>query len=117
LKNVAVESATLSDPAAVFAPAGDGYVLVLPKAGEYTLTLAFSVRVDSKPGQRRIEFGIPPTAVSRLELTIPEKDLRVDVQPKMAATIATPEGNATKVLAFVGNSSAVAVTWIPPSAK
>ncbi len=117
LRNVAMESATVSDPLAVFAPKGDGYALELPKPGEYTLTLAFSVRVESKPGQRRIEFGIPPTAVSRLDLTIPEKDLRVDVSPKMAATVATPEGNNTKVLAFVGNAAQVAVTWMPPSGK
>ncbi len=117
LRNVAIESAAPSDPAAVFAPKGDGYVLVVPKPGEYTLTLAFSVRVEAKPGQRKIEFGIPPTAVSRLELTIPEKDLRVDVAPKMAATVATPEGNSTKVLAFVGNAAQVAVTWMPPSGK
>lgn len=117
LKNIAVETVTLSDPLAVFAPRGDSYVLILPKPGEYTLTLAFSVRVDSKPGQRKIEFGIPPTAVSRLELTIPEKDLRVEVTPKMAATVATPEGEATKLLAFVGNADQVAVTWMPPVSK
>lgn len=117
LKNVAIESVTLSDPLAVFAPKGDGYTLVMPKPGEYTLTLAFLVRVDQKPGQRRIEFGIPPTAVSRLDLTIPEKDLRVEVTPKMAATVATPDGTSTKILAFVGNANQVAVTWMPPSGK
>ncbi|HYG77335.1 MAG TPA: hypothetical protein VEK08_20180 [Planctomycetota bacterium] len=117
LKNVAVETASVSDPQAVFAPKGDGYALILPKPGEYTLTLAFSVRVDSKPGQRRIEFGIPPTAVSRLEMSIPEKDLRVEVTPKMAATVATPEGDATKLLAFIGNAEQVAVTWMPPVSK
>ena len=119
LKNVAVETVTLSDPQAVFAPRGDGYVIILPKPGEYTLSLAFSVHVDSKPGQRKIEFGIPPTAVSRLELSIPEKDLRVEVTPKMAATVATPspEGDSTKVLAFVGNADQVAVTWMPPVSK
>lgn len=117
LKNVAVETVTVSDPLALFAPAGDGYQLLLPKPGEYTLTLAFSVRIDSKPGQRKIEFGIPPTAVSRLELSIPEKDLRVEVLPKLAATVATAEGENTKVLAFVGNASTVEVTWMPPLSK
>ena len=117
LKNVAVESVSISDPQALFAPKGDGYVLILPRPGDYTLTLAFSVRVDSKPGQRKIEFGIPPTAVSRLELLIPEKDLRVEVVPKMAATVATPEENSTRVLAFVGNADQVAVTWMPPMSK
>ena len=117
LRNVAIETATLSDPLAVFAPKGDGYTLVLPKPGEYTLTLAFSVRIESKPGQRRIEFGIPATAVSRLELTIPEKDLRVEVTPKMAATTSTPDQNSTKVQAFVGNANSVSVTWMPPAGK
>lgn len=117
LKNVAVETVSVSDPLAVFAPKGDSYVLILPKPGDYTLTLAFSVRVDSKPGQRKIEFGIPPTAVSRLELSIPEKDLRIEVTPKMAATVATPEGESTKLLAFIGNADQVAVTWMPPVSK
>jgi len=117
LKDVAVETVTVSDPLAVFAAKGDGYTVLLPKPGEYTLTLAFSVRVDSKPGLRKIEFGIPPTAVSRLELAIPEKDLRVEVTPKMAATVTTPEGEGTKVLAFVGNAAQVAVTWMPPVSK
>ena len=117
LRNTALESVTVSDPQAVFAPEGDGYALLIPKPGEVTLTLAFSVRIDSKPGQRKIQFGIPPTAVSRLELTIPEKDLRVEVTPKMAATVATPEGENTKILAFVGNASAVEVAWLPPAGK
>ncbi|MCY3023707.1 MAG: hypothetical protein NTW87_32400, partial [Planctomycetota bacterium] len=117
LKSVAIETVTVSDPQAVFAAKGDGYSLILPKPGEYTLTLAFSVRVDSKPGIRKIEFGIPPTAVSRLELTIPEKDLQVEVMPKMAATVATPEGENTKLLAFVGNAADVSVTWMPPVSK
>ena len=117
LKNVAVESVTLSDPLAVFSPKGDGYALNLPKPGEYTLTLAFSVHVASKPGQRRIEFGIPPTAVSRLEMTIPEKDVRVEIEPKMAASQPTQENGATKLLAFVGNSDHVAVTWMPPDSR
>lgn len=117
LKNVAVETVKISDPAAVFAPQGDGYVLIAPKPGEYTLTLAFSVRVEESPGRRRIAFGIPPTAVSRLEMDLPGKDLRVEVEPKMAATVTEAEGENTKVLAFVGNAKNVAVTWRPPEDK
>lgn len=117
LKDVAVETVTVSDPLAVFGAKGDGYALILPKPGDYTVTLAFSVRVDSKPGLRKIEFCIPPTAVSRLELAIPEKDLRVEVTPKMAATVTTPEGEGTKLLAFVGNAAQVSVTWMPPVSK
>ena len=117
LKNVAVETVQTSDPAAVFAPKGDGYVLIVPKPGDYSLTLAFSARIEATPGKRTLGFGIPPTAVSRLELLIPEKDLRVEVTPKMAATISKPEQDATRLLAFVGNSNQVTVTWMPPEDK
>lgn len=117
LKNVAVETVKVSDPAAVFAPKGDGYVLIAPKPGEYTVTLAFSVRVEESPGRRRIAFGIPPTAVSRLEMELPGKDLRVEVEPKMAATVTEAQGENTKLMAFVGNASDVAVTWRPPEDK
>lgn len=117
LKNIAVETVKVSDPAAVFAPKGDGYVLIAPKPGEYTLTLAFAVRVEESPGRRRIAFGIPPTAVSRLELELPGKDLRVEVEPKMAATVTEALGENTKLMAFVGNSDNVAVTWRPPEDK
>jgi hypothetical protein len=117
LKNVAVETVTVSDPLAVFVSRGDGYALIMPKPGEYTVTLAFSARVDAKPGTRSIQFGIPPAAVSRLEITIPEKDLRIDVTPKMAATVTTPEESATKLLAFIGNANEVSITWMPPVGK
>mgnify|MGYP007030114677 CR=1 FL=1 len=117
LKNVAVETANVSDPAAVFAPQGDGYVLIAPRPGEYTLTLSFAVRVEESTGRRRIAFGIPPTAVSRLELELPGKDLRVDVEPKMAATVTEAQGENTRLMAFIGNSNRVAVTWRPPEDK
>ena len=55
--------------------------------------------------------------IATIELTIPEKDVSVEVTPKMAATSATPDQNSTKVLAFVGNSNVVAVTWTPPAGK
>src|SRR5690606_35426262 len=68
----------------------------------------------AKPGKRTLDFGIPPTAVSRLDLEVPDKDVRVEVLPKMAATTTSAEGETTRVLAFVGNSNHVTVTWMPP---
>lgn len=127
LQNVAIESVKISDPKAVFAPkrspARKGhsgtttYELIMPKPGDYALTLAFSVRVNEMPGQRSISFGIPSTAVSRLDLTVPEKDLKVDVTPKMAATTTTPKEDQTQILAFVGNANHVAITWKRPIGK
>jgi len=122
-QNVAVESVSLSDAKALFSsrPAADGssggYALFLPQAGRYQATLEFSVRVVPEPGKKTLSFGIPATAVSRLELSIPEEDVRVNVEPVLAVTQQKTLEKTTQVLAFLGNSREVSVTWMPPAGK
>ena len=115
--NVAVESVTLSNPAALFSSEGGSYRLFLPERGKYDARLNFSVRITSSPGKKELEFGIPPVAVSQLSLTIPEEEVRVTVEPQMAATTTVHEGGATKLSAFVGNASSVKIGWTPPASK
>lgn len=117
LRGVALETVELSRPDAQFAPRGDGYVLIVPGAGAYQAKISFSVRVRQEPGKRAIAFGVPPAAVSRIDLTIPEEDVRVDVQPVLAVTRTTTEEKATRVLAFLGNSADVSISWLPPAGK
>ncbi|MCG8435368.1 MAG: hypothetical protein MJA83_15195, partial [Gammaproteobacteria bacterium] len=112
LKGVAVESVELSSPDALFAAHGDGYRVYLPRAGSYELKLKLAAAVSSEPGRKSFRFGIPATAVSRLEIDIPEEDIRVDVEPSLAVTqTAGGDGTSTRVLAFLGNSTTVAVSW------
>ena len=73
-----------------------------------------------EPGKKTVRFGIPPAAVSRLDLTIPEQDVRVDVQPSLAVertTTAPDATEATQVQAFLGNASAVAIWTAAKDAK
>jgi len=122
LKSVAVESVELSSPKALFSAKGADYAVFLPEPGRYEAKLKLSARVSQEPGKKTISFGIPPTAVSKLDISIPEEDVRVDVKPMLAVTqTATEEGparkKATRVLAFLGNSSEVSVSWMPPAGK
>ena len=124
LRNVAVENVTLrrigdaadGAPQALFANTEKGYSVYLPDAGQYEAQLTFSVRVGEEPGKKTVRFGIPQAAVSRLELVIPEEDARIDVEPSLAvqrSTKSTEDAQTTRVEAFLGNASEVAVSWMP----
>ena len=115
LGNVAIESVDLGGSEAIFWASGDGYSLLLPKKGAYEVKLGFSVRVASAPGKKTLTFGIPPVAVSSVELTIPDESARVDVEPKNAATSVTQtDGKGTRLVAHVGNASRFSASWMPP---
>jgi hypothetical protein len=117
LREVAVEAVKLSDPQAVLAARGAGYVLFLPRKGRHEVELTFSARVQSAPGRKSLSFGIPPAAVSRLDILIPEEDARVEVKPLMAAARASAEGKGTRLLAFAGNAAEVTIAWMPPPGR
>ncbi len=116
-QGVAVESAQLSSPRMLFSAKGNHYALFLPAPGNYTAKLKLSAPVAKQPGKKTVSFSIPPVAVSRLELAIPEEGVRVDVQPALAVTQQTAKDGATRVLAFLGNSASVSVSWMPPPGK
>lgn len=111
----AIESVELSDPAALLAAGPEGTRLLLPRAGSYTATIRLAVKVQREPGRKQLQLGIPVTGVSRLDLTIPEANARVEVEPGLAATQTITEAGATRVLAFLGRADSVTVRWTPPA--
>ncbi|MGE3163854.1 MAG: hypothetical protein AB7O52_03045 [Planctomycetota bacterium] len=117
LAGVAVEQATTTPSDALFVAQGNGYALFLPRPGTYAVDLRLSVPVKQDPGRKSLEFAIPRAAISRLELTIPEPEVRVEVQPLLAATQSIPGPGQTQVLAFLGNTDSVRVHWTPPPGR
>jgi len=116
LSDVAIESVDLGESAAIFLARAPGYALFLPRKGSYELSVRFSIPVASSPGRKSISFGLPPSAVSSVELTIPEADARVDVTPASAATrFSKTDAGATRVVAHVGNADRFGVSWMPPA--
>jgi len=55
-------------------------------AGRYLLALDFVRQLETQPGLAVVDFRIPSAAITTLELLIPEENLKVDVQPMLAAT-------------------------------
>ncbi len=121
-RGVAVESVELSNPRAILAtkPGANGaqdYSVILPEPGRTQVKLQLSVRVAQEPGKRSLAFSIPATAMSRVELMIPEEDVRVDIQPTSAVKQTRPVDKSTQVVAFLGNATDVALSWMPPAGK
>jgi hypothetical protein len=115
-RNAALETVKL--PAgAVLGGKGADAAVYLPAPGRYEVVLTLSTRVAREPGKRTVSIGIPPVAVSRLDLQIPEENARVEVAPAVAVTRTSAVAGGVRVETFLGGSGEVAVSWMPPAEK
>jgi hypothetical protein len=94
------------------------YVLLTRDKGRHTLVIDFVAQIKTAPGLNVLGFRIPRAAISTLELLIPEENLKVDVEPMLAASttpVAQEGKQATKLLAFLGSADSVKLSWKPRS--
>lgn len=95
---------------------GGKYQLVTKGKGRYVLALDFVKQLETKPGLHKLDFHIPSAAITTLELLIPEENMKVDVQPMLAATTSQVEvekKKATSLQAFLGSADKVVLSWKP----
>ena len=112
LGGLALSEAEADGKGAILRAGGEGYRLVVPDRGRYGLDVKFGLKVVEKAGYRSISFNTPRAAVSKLKVTLPGKDLEVTLEPNLAAT--TKEvGDGTELLAFLGASNRIQITWRP----
>ncbi len=96
------------------------YFLLVHGKGRWVLNADFVAQLQTSPGQNVLQFRIPSSAISTLELLIPEENMKVDVEPLLAATteqVPAADGQepATRLLAFLGSSDSVRLSWAPKS--
>ena len=95
------------------------YEILAKGPGRQEITVDFVSQLVTQPGRNLLKFNIPQAAINTLELTIPEENLKVDVQPMLAASttqVDQPDsGKATKLQAFLGQSGTVSLSWAPKS--
>jgi len=92
------------------------YLLVTKGSGRRVLKLNFVRQLVSKPGLKILSYRLPPAAITTLELVIPEENMKVNVEPLLAATTTqeTVLGlKATKLQAFLGSADTVKLSWQP----
>jgi hypothetical protein len=92
------------------------YVLLTKGVGRRVLKIDFVRQLVTQPGLNVLSFRIPSAAIDTLELLIPEENMKVDVEPMLAAgtTAAEVDGKkATKFQAFLGTADSVKLSWKP----
>ncbi|MHC4741966.1 MAG: hypothetical protein ACYS8Z_08655 [Planctomycetota bacterium] len=92
------------------------YIFATKGKGRYVLALDFVRQLETQPGLAVVDFRIPAAAITTLELLIPEENLKVDVQPMLAATTLQVDHDgekATRLQAFLGAANQVRLSWKP----
>jgi hypothetical protein len=123
LGDSAITKAMIGDqPARILGDPATGYRLLVEKKGkeamEVVLAIQFAKAYTKSPGQNSVSFDAPQAPVSKWEVRIPEKGVKVNIRPLLAATevpagAAAPAANETAVLAFVGAAPSVTIDWTP----
>jgi hypothetical protein len=121
LSTVAVSEAKMLDSKnAEFVPLlqlVDGqYIFNVKGAGRYVLTLNFVKQLETQPGLAVLKYNIPSAVITTVDLMIPEANLKVDVEPMLAATTSGATEQAkevTRLQAFLGSAKEVRLSWKP----
>ncbi len=107
-----------------FTPADDRLVLertdkalVLHVRGtgqhKFTSTVAAPVTGDAA-GRRSLSLSLPAAGAGRLDLLVPQADAALTLTPAVAATT-TPAKDGTRLLAVLGGTAQVQISWQPPA--
>ncbi|MBA3698880.1 MAG: hypothetical protein H0W78_08500 [Planctomycetes bacterium] len=107
-----------------FTPADDRLVLertdkalVLHVRGtgqhKFTSTVAAPVTGDAA-GRRSLSLSLPAAGAGRLDLLVPQADAALTLTPAVAA-ITTPAKDGTRLLAVLGGTAQVQISWQPPA--
>ena len=95
------------------------YEIIAKGPGRQVVQVDFVLQLVTQPGRNLLQFTTPSAAINILELAIPEENLKVDVEPMLAASTSQEDlpagGKATRLQAFLGQSGKVALSWAPKS--
>lgn len=121
LGEVAVKAVSIADSSdakakpLLFVAGGQYYVTVKGK-GRYIISVDFVRQLKTTPGLHVLNYRMPPSAMTTVELLIYEENMKVDVKPMLAATTTQVEVDgkkATKLQAFLSASKTVELSWKP----
>lgn len=93
---------------------GNGaYALLFSQAGQHRVTLSLTARVRTSPEGRSFDLQIPNVAITTFQLTLPEADQTIDLQPKLVQEVVPGVANATQLKASLGSTDKVSARWHP----
>ncbi|MGA1870596.1 MAG: hypothetical protein ACMUJM_18840 [bacterium] len=112
--NIALTSLSLNELSPLLHSIKGGLELVIPEKGDYTLKIDFSTKVESLPGKKIINFNLPSSPLTKIDLTIPGKDLDVKIEPMLSQKTKVT-GSNTHLSAFISPDGEVNINWLVKS--
>ena len=89
----------------------NGYELLLPQKGKYTIKLELMARVERTSGHFQLNLTLPKAPVSRCTLTIPEEGWEFRLQPVAAYTAKSNGQGATELSFFFSEAESISAQW------
>ncbi len=111
--DAAIGSAVLPDGSLLRGDGAGKYTLIFPKAGTQVVDLKLSVRISQSPAGREITINCPLSAVTELDVTVPQTDQFIEVTPDAVQLKAdAAEGDkGSRAKAQLGATSKIQVRW------
>ncbi|HUQ69353.1 MAG TPA: hypothetical protein VM165_07520, partial [Planctomycetaceae bacterium] len=112
--NAAIGSVTAEPGPVLLRGTGEGeYALMFSKAGEHKVQLELTARVLTAPEGRSFDLDIPTVGITSFQLTVPDADQAIELQPKLLQQSAPGDPKTTRVKASLGATGKVAARWHP----
>jgi len=108
--NVALKNARFDGDPALIVLAGNRHTLTTRETGRHKIDLDFSLKAAAEQGPGAVNFPIPLTAVTILELDIPFKNIDVEITNAQELEVSERE-NMTHVYALLSPSDAIHFRW------
>jgi len=114
MEGIAITSLSIREQTPLLKPVTGGLELILPEKGDYELSMKFSARVNTAPGEKFICFKLPSSPLTKISMVIPGKDLDVKIEP-MLSQQSTVTGENTEFSAFLSPDGDVNIRWLAKS--
>lgn len=93
---------------------GNGaYALLFSKSGQHTVTMELTARVRTAPEGRSFDLQIPNVGITDFEITVPEADQSIELQPKLLQETVKGDPKTTLLRASLGSTDKVTARWHP----
>lgn len=108
--NVALKSILFDGKPALVVLEGNRHTLTTDKTGRHLIEVEYSLKAATQQGPMSVNFPIPLTAVTILDLNIPSKDIDVEI-PNAQELRLTEQGSQTHVYALLSPSNSMSIRW------
>jgi len=112
LSGISVSKIVSADDGMIVGPVTGGIEIITVKAGVYNLHLELVGHVRKKAARATLAIKVPPAAVSRLDLTLPETGISPVITPEVGFFVRESE-KSTQIIATLGDARDIVLSWRP----